>query len=113
MLAQYLGKRDEQEIGRSFYLNLGFGLGLSVIFLVICEVLPGKIMGLYTMDSDVCDAAAVYLMITAIGCLPRACSLLYAALLRCMGHATIPLYATGCNAVLDTGLSYILIFGKS
>lgn len=112
MLAQYLGKRDEQEIGRSFYLNLGFGLGLSVIFLVICEVLPGKIMGLYTMDSDVCDAAAVYLMITAIGCLPRACSLLYAALLRCMGHATIPLYATGCNAVLDTGLSYILIFGK-
>ena len=112
MLAQYMGKQDDRETGRSFYLNLCFGVGLSILFLMICEVWPGKVMALYTMDEDVRDAAALYLVITGIGCLPRAFSLLYATLLRCMGYAAVPLYATGCNAVLDTVLSYLLIFGK-
>lgn len=112
MLAQYVGKEDEREAGRSFYLNLCFGLGLAVLFLGICTGIPGTVMGMYTMDADTRDAAAVYLMIISLGFLPRAFSLLYATLLRCRGYASVPLYATGCNAVLDTALSYILIFGK-
>ena len=75
MLAQYMGKQDDRETGRSFYLNLCFGVGLSIVFLMICEVWPGKVMELYTMDTSVRDAAALYLMITGIGCLPRAFSL--------------------------------------
>ena len=95
MLSQYMGKQDDREAGRSFYLNLCFGVGLSVVFLMICEVWSGKVMELYTLDTAVRDAAALYLMIIGIGCLPRALSLLYATLLRCMGHAAIPLSATG------------------
>lgn len=112
MLAQYLGKEDEREVGRSFYLNLCFALGLAVLFLGICMGVPQAVMGIYTMDKRTRDAAALYLMIIGAGFLPRAVSLLYATLLRCRGYASAPLYATGCNAVLDTELSYVLIFGK-
>lgn len=113
MLSQYLGKKDESEMGRSLYLNLCFALGTAALFLAIGILLPEEVMGLYTPDRETRNVAALYLMIVSIGYLPRVCSLIYATLLRCLGHASAPLYATGCNAVLDTLLSYILIFGRA
>lgn len=112
MLAQYIGKNDKSEIGRSFYLNLIMSVGLAIIFTVICECLPRQIMGMYTPDISTRECASVYLMIVAAGYILRAGSLLISTLLRCMEYAKIPLYATIFNAAFDTLLSYILIFGK-
>jgi putative MATE family efflux protein len=112
MLAQYIGKNDDKEIGKSFYLNLCFAVGLAVLFLMLCMTFPQRIMRIYTTDQETKETAALYLMIVAAGYLPRAFSLLYATLLRCKSHASIPLYATAFNAVVDTVLSYVLIFGK-
>ncbi len=112
LLAQYIGKQDEKEAGRSFYLNLFLAAGLAVLFLGLCLAFPQKIMGIYTEDPDTRAAAALYLSIVAVGFLPRAVSLLCATLLRCKNYASVPLYATAGNAILDTALSYALIFGK-
>ena len=112
LLAQYIGKQDEREAGRSFYLNLFLAAGLAVLFSGLCLAFPQQIMGIYTADPDTREAAALYLSIVAIGFVPRAVSLLCATLLRCMNYASVPLYATAVNAVLDTAFSYALIFGK-
>lgn len=112
MLAQYIGKDDRKETGRSFYVNLCFAMVLAAVFLVLSTFCATPVMGIYTTDEQTRQAAVTYLTVIAIGYLPRAFSTLYATLLRCQKHANAPLYATLLNAVIDTVLSYLLIFGK-
>lgn len=58
------------------------------------------------------DIAAGYLRIIALSYLPMAVTTLFATLLRCMEAAALPLYASVSAAVINTGLNYVLIFGK-
>lgn len=112
MIAQYMGKKDEREVSRSFYVNLFLSLLLAMLFTGICMIFPGQIMGIYTKDAVTRDIAAGYLRIIALSYLPMAATTLLATLLRCMEAAALPLYASVFAAVINTGLNYILIFGK-
>ncbi len=112
MIAQYIGKKDEKEVGRSFYVNLFLAFGVTALFFAISFLIPQQVMGLYTTDTATRDAAAIYLQIIALGFPASAVNMLLGTLLRCRERAGIPLYATIFDAVLDTILNYLLIFGK-
>ncbi len=112
MIAQYMGKRDSREVSRSFYLNMLLAVCLAVVFTGICIFFPKYIMGIYTKDVLTRDIAAGYLQIIAFSYLPMAVTTLFATLLRCMEAASLPLYASVFSAVVNTGLNYLLIFGK-
>lgn len=112
MIAQYIGKKDRGEVSRSFYVNLFLSVLLAVIFTGICIFFPGQIMGIYTKDTLTRDIAAGYLRMIAFSYLPMAATTLFATLLRCMEAAALPLYASVSAAVINTGLNYVLIFGK-
>lgn len=112
MISQYMGRKNQREIRRGFFVNLFFALGLAGIFTVLCILFPRQIMGLYTQDSDTVQTAAGYLVIVAGTFLPIAGATLLSTLLRCMEKASLPLYASIAAAVLNTGLNYLLIFGK-
>ncbi|MGN1266853.1 MAG: MATE family efflux transporter, partial [Dorea sp.] len=112
MIAQYLGQKNKQEVRRSFYLNLVFAVGLAVLFTAFCMMFPTHIMGIYTKDGKTMLAAGSYLRIVAGTFLPMAGATLLSTLVRCMEKASLPLYASIVAACLNTGLNYILIFGK-
>lgn len=112
MVSQYMGQRDEKEVSRSFFANLILAMGLAVGFMGICLAMPGQIMWIYTKDEATRQIAAGYLMVIAFSFLPMAVSNIVSTLLRCMEVAMLPLYATIAGAVLNTGLNYLLIFGK-
>ena len=48
----------------------------------------------------------------AVSYIPVAVGTLLSTLLRCMNAAVLPLYASILAAVINTGLNYVLIFGK-
>ena len=112
MIAQHLGKKDLRQVGRSFYLNLIIALIIAVVFGTAAIGLPEKIMSLYTKDQPTIEMASVYLRIYALGFLPAAVTTILSTLLRCMDAAVQPLYASIAAAVVNSGLNYILIFGK-
>lgn len=112
MIAQYMGKRDNREVSRSFWLNLSMALGLAVIFTAMCVGMPIQIMGMYTEDEATRRVAAEYLSILAVSYIPMAAGTLLSTLLRCMEAAALPLYASVSGAIVNTGLNYVLIFGK-
>lgn len=112
MISQYMGQKNGKEVRRSFFLNLLMGLGLAMLFTVMCSVFPEPIMGLYTKDSATRLAAANYLAIISGTFLPVAGATMLSTLFRCMEKASLPLYASIAAAVVNTGLNYILIFGK-
>lgn len=112
MIAQYLGQKNKSEVCRSFYLNLLMAMGLAVLFTVLCAAFPKQIMGLYINDQKTQMVAAGYLVIVAGTFLPMAGATLLSTWFRCMEKAQLPLYASIVSAALNTGLNYILIFGK-
>lgn len=112
MISQYLGQKNRQEVRRSFFVNLLITVGLAGIFTLLCGCFPAQIMGLYTTDAPMKQAAASYLLIITATFLPIAGATLLSTLLRCMEKAQLPLYASIASAVVNTGLNYVLIFGK-
>lgn len=112
MISQYMGQKNRREVRRSFYLNLLLAVCMAAAFTLVCAVFPGQIMNLYTKDVPTLLAAADYLKIVAGTFLPMAGATLLSTMFRCMEKAQLPLYASIASAILNTGLNYILIFGK-
>ncbi len=112
MIAQYLGQKNNREVRRSFFTNLLLGCVIAALFTALCILLPESIMSLYTKDPATRQTAAAYLSIVACTFLPMAGATLLSTFFRCLEKAKLPLYASIVAAVLNTGLNYILIFGK-
>lgn len=112
MMAQYMGRNDREETGRSFYVNLLLSLCLAAAFLGVSCFLPREVMSLYTEDMLTREMAADYLRITGISFFPMAVSAMTSVYLRCREAAALPLYSGILSAVLNTVLNNILIFGK-
>lgn len=112
MISQYMGKKDERLVSRSFYVNLVLSLFLAAVFAVLCAAFPGVIMTAYTKDEVTRAVAVRYIRILAISFLPMAVSSMVTTMLRCMEVAVLPLYASIFALVLNTGFNYLLIFGK-
>ncbi len=112
MISQYMGRQNRREICRSFYLNLILAAIFALVFTVVCLVLPKHIMGLYTKDTPMLTVSADYLRIISGTFLPMAGATLLSTMFRCMKKARLPLYSSIISAILNTGLNYILIFGK-
>ena len=112
MIAQYLGQKNKYEVRKSFYTNLILGTVIAGLFMFFCVLFPERIMGLYTKDTATREEAGKYLAIVAGTFLPLAGATLLSTLFRCIEKARLPLYATIASALLNTGLNYVLIFGK-
>lgn len=112
MIAQHIGQKNRGEVRRSFYVNLIPALLIALCFAVPCAVLPERIMRLYSKDAATVAVAADYLRIIAGTFPPVALSTMLSALLRCIDRPRLPLYAGIASALLNTGLNYLLIFGK-
>lgn len=112
MAAQYVGAKDENGVGRSFYLNLLVALLLACGFLAVCALFPRGVMSLYIQDETVRVQAAAYLRIYAFSFPVMAISTIMTVFLRCVGKAAFPLAASFLSVLLNTGLNYVLIFGR-
>lgn len=112
MIAQYLGQKNKYQVRRSFYTNLILGAVIAGLFMFFCVLFPERIMGLYTKDAATREEAGKYLAIVAGTFMPLAGATLLSTLFRCIEKARLPLYASIVSALLNTGLNYILIFGK-
>ena len=112
MIAQYVGQENDRDLQKSFSVNLLAAVLLAALFTILGVCMPGQLMGLYTKDAATIGSAAEYLRIYAAAFVPMAGIALLSVLLRCLDAATLPLLvsfaAVGCN----TGLNYLLIFGK-
>lgn len=113
LISQYMGSRSEREVSRSLFSNLFLAAGLAGIFSLLSILFPQQILGLYTKDGATCALAAEYLKLVAFSYLPLALSSVISTLLRCMEAATFPMYASFTGVVMNTGLNYLLIFGKA
>lgn len=112
MISQYMGARDEEAVSRSLFVNMGLSMGLAILFLLPCMAFPEEVIGFYTKDEITRKLASDYLRIFSLSFLPMAVSSMVTTMFRCMEAAKMPLYASIFALFMNTGLNYLLIFGK-
>lgn len=112
VVAQCIGKKAEDEAGRSLAVHFALSGVLAFVFVVLCGAVPETVMRFYTGEMQTRKIAAGYLRILALSYLPMAAGTIAATLLRCIGKAVFSLYASLAGVLLNTGLNYVLIFGK-
>ncbi len=112
LIAQFIGAKDDREAWCSFWVSMICGIIIAALFLSASSMFPAQILGLYTKDVDIINAGTVYFRIVAFSYIPMAISMILSAWLRCKEHATIPFLASLGAVAVNTGLNYILIFGK-
>lgn len=112
LIAQFLGAEDTKEAWSSFYVSMVCGTMISALFLLLSGLFPAQILGFYTKDRGILQTGSVYFKIVAFSYIPVAISSVISAWLRCKEHAAIPLLASLGAVAANTGLNYVLIFGK-
>lgn len=112
LIAQYVGKKENEGINKSFFTNLFIIIAVAIFFSGISIVFPYNIMKIYSNDADIVAIAGSYLKIIGLGFIPVALSYLISVLLRCVNYVKFPLYASILSAMINIGLNYLLIFGN-
>ena len=112
LIAQFIGAEENKEAWCSFDVSLICGIIMSVLFLLAAGVFPSQILGLYTKDMSIVNTGTVYFRIVALSYIPMAVSNILSSWLRCKEYATIPFLASFGAVIVNTGLNYLLIFGK-
>ena len=112
MIAQYIGQKNEKGISRSFNINLLISALIASVFMAVCLLFTHTIMSVYTKDSSTSALAEEYLRIYALSFIPMAISTMASVLLRCIEAAVFPLIASFLSVIINTGMNYLLIFGK-
>ena len=112
LIAQFIGAEDTKEAWCSFDVSLISGMVIAALFLFAAGVFPSQILGLYTRDVSIVNTGAVYFRIVAFSYIPMAAGNILSSWLRCREHATIPFWASFGAVAVNTGLNYLLIFGK-
>ncbi len=111
IIAQAIGKKDSRDEGKGFYTNFFITSAIAFIFMALSNIIPTKIMGLYSTDSQMVEIASSYLRIYSLSFIFLSLTTMFSTYLRCIDHAKEPLYAGIISMVTNTLLNYVLIFG--
>lgn len=112
MISQYMGQKNEKNVRRSFYVNFIASLLVAFIFTFVSLRFAHPILSCYTKDSVTRMLGENYLRIYAWSFFPAALAGMAETTLCCMEAAVFPLVASISSLILNTGLNYLLIFGK-
>jgi putative MATE family efflux protein len=110
-VAQYWGGADMPGIRRSIGMGLLISLGGAALFFGVSQLMPRRLIALFSADPAVIDAGARFLAIVSVGFLFQAVSGVLIFVLRSMEKTRMPLIASSIALAVNTVLNYLLIFG--
>ena len=110
--AQFWGKQDIPNLRRVLGLCLLLAVSASLIFFMLSQLLPEKILRIYSEDEAVIALGTNYIRIFSWTFLFFAITFSYALVMRSTGNVKTPTYVGVGALLISTFLSYALIFGK-
>lgn len=110
--AQLWGKKDIANIRRVLGFAIKFGFLTGIFFLFLANIFPANILRLYTNDTAVVQLGSEYLKIFSWSFPLFAVSFAYSMVMRTTGDVRTPLFASIFALIINSLLSWILIFGE-
>ena len=112
LVSQYWGKRDMEHISRAIGVAAMLGTGLTVVLAAVLYLWPVEIMDLLSNNHELSVLGAPYLKHIGISYVFNMLSSLYVSARRSAEDAGFGMKLFAMSTVLNTGLNYLLIFGK-
>jgi len=110
--AQFFGKGDKKSLHNVLGLSILLSLSMSALFFILAYFFPKEVIGLYSKDPLVIEAAAKYLKITALSYPMTAISFAYAMQLRSVDSAALPMITSFFALIINGFGNWLLIFGN-
>lgn len=110
--AQFWGRQDLPNLRRVLGLCLMLATGSSLIFLLLSQLMPERILGIYSKDPEVIALGARYIRIFSWSFVVTAVTFSYAFVMRSTGDVKTPTLINVGALLVSTFLSFALIFGR-
>ncbi len=110
--AQFWGKRDLSNLRRVLGMSLALSVFAALIFLALAQFAPELFLRIYSKDEAVIALGKEYMRIFSWSFLLTAITTCYAMVMRSTGDVKSPTLIGTLALMVNTGLSYVLIFGK-
>ena len=112
LISQYWGKKDLTNISRAIGVAAGLGVALALIVALVLFLWPVSIMDLLSNKHHLSLLGAPYLRLIGFSYVFNMLSSIYVSAQRSVENASFGMKLFGMSTVLNTGLNYLLIFGK-
>lgn len=112
LVAQYWGKQDRESINKVLAIMYRIAMTFSVLCSLVAFFIPQKFLSLYSNDPLVLQNGASYLKIMTLSYLFFGFTNVTLNMLRSVRTVKISLIVYTASFFVNTGLNYILIFGK-
>ena len=112
LISQYWGKKDLPSISRVIGVAAFLGVSLALVVAVVLFAWPVAIMDLMSNKHHLSLLGAPYLRLIGFSYVFNMLSSIYVSAQRSVENAGFGMKLFGMSTVLNTGLNYLLIFGK-
>lgn len=112
LVSQYWGKGDVQSINRAIGVAAMVGTAITVVLAVVFALWPVQVMDLLSNRHDLSLLGAPYLRIIGFSYVFNMLSSIYVSAQRSVENGSFGMKVFGFSTLLNTGLNYLLIFGK-
>ena len=109
--AQYWGKGNKQAVKDIFCTVLKISVLVSVVFFALCELIPEKLMWLFTSEKVLIDIGSDYLRIAGWSYLLTGISQAYLTIMKVTDHAKTSSLISSISVILNIVLNAVFIFG--
>ena len=112
LVSQYWGKQDMKSISRSIGVAAFVGAAVATVLAAVLFFWPVQIMDLLSNNHHLSILGAPYLKIIGISYIFNMLSSVYASAQRSAENPSFGMKLFGASTLINTGLNYLLIFGK-
>ena len=112
LISQYWGKKDLENISRAMGVAAYLGVGIAAILAAAFFLWPVEIMDLLSNKHELSVLGAPYLRVIGFSYVFNMLSSIYVSAQRSVENSSFGMKLFGMSTVLNTGMNYLLIFGK-
>lgn len=112
LVSQYWGKQDTRSINRALGVAAMIGTGIMVLLATLFALYPVQVMDLLSNNHALSVLGAPYLRIIGFAYVFNILSSVYVSAQHSVENTSFGMKVFGFSTVLNTGLNYLLIFGK-
>lgn len=112
LVSQYWGKRDTKSISRAIGVAAMLGTAITLLLAAALYLWPVEIMDLLSNKHELSVLGAPYLKLIGISYVFNMLSSIYVSVQRSVENASFGMKLFGVSTLLNTGMNYLLIFGK-
>ena len=112
LVSQYWGKGDPENISRVLGVASLLGTAVTAVLAMVFFRYPVEVMDLLSNRHDLSLLGAPYLRLIGFSYVFNMLSSVYASAQRSVEHPAFGMLVFGFSTLLNTGLNYLLIFGR-